>query len=90
MGVCEDHLPSLSRHGFLLVWDAENWDPSTFSREPKLSNFVEFYDMTTDPWQLTNTAASLNVTDLAARTAQLAALMRCSGRANCTAAGAAL
>ena len=72
---------------FCLFWDAENWDPSTFSRDANASNFVEFYDMVGDPWQLTNAAASLNATELATRTAQLTALMRCQGRAECTAAG---
>jgi arylsulfatase A-like enzyme len=44
---------------------------------------VEFFDFTTDPYELTNTAAALSAARRAALAARLAALRACHGSAEC-------
>lgn len=67
---------------FCLFWDGTGWD-MTFPRDPALANFVEYYDLSSDAWQLSN---AINGTDPASREAyvsQLEQLMHCNGTANC-------
>lgn len=71
---------------FCLFWDGNGWD-NNFPRTPAASNFVEYYDLETDPWQLTNRASALNTSALERHTAQLAALMQCQGNAACQVPG---
>ena len=45
--------------------------------------YVEFFDVSTDPYEMHNAAPSLPAATLAQLHAQLAALMTCSGSAAC-------
>jgi hypothetical protein len=67
---------------FCHFYDASGYDP-TFERSNRTLNFVEFYNMTAEPWQLRNLASSLDAGTTARYVAQLHKLMACSGAQSC-------
>ena len=51
------------------------------------TNYVEFYNMSAEPWQLRNLVDTLAPSSVAAMAEQLQALMSCEGAEECHAAG---
>jgi hypothetical protein len=44
---------------FCQFYNAEGWTPETFIKDNATLNYVEYYDLVVDPWQLTNAVAGL-------------------------------
>lgn len=74
---------------FCHFWDATGYT-ATFVEERATTtpNFVEYYDLKADPYQLVNGAAGLNATHRAALEGRLGALLQCKGAAGCGSVGA--
>ena len=69
---------------FCHFYDATGYDLSFVRNQ---TNFVEFYNMTSEPWQLTNLVHTLSPAMVTGMVAQLEALMSCKGSDQCAKAG---
>ena len=58
-------------------------DQEGFPRTKATVNFVEFYNMSADPWQLHNAISTLDKARVAAYETRLYQLMGCTGAASC-------
>jgi hypothetical protein len=72
---------------FCHFYDATGYDISFVRNE---TNFVEFYNMSAEPWQLRNLVHTLSPSAVEAMAGQLEALMTCKGAEQCADAGTPL